>query len=83
MALYSSQGAYGNLSDFQTLVPAWENYVNLKYLNDPTWPFNISVESYDVLTDFDIVNRTMTTRYKINLYVYIYICMYICICIYI
>jgi hypothetical protein len=62
MALWSSQGSYGNLSDYQTLVPAWENYVNDKFKNDHSWPFNISLESFDVLTNTTLVELVMEKR---------------------
>jgi hypothetical protein len=62
MALWSSQGANGNLSDYQTLMPHWENYVNNKFKHDHSWPFNISLESYDVLTDPALVKSIMERR---------------------
>jgi hypothetical protein len=62
MVLFSTQGSYANVSDYRTVFPHWQQYVNDKYDNDVTWPFNISLEHTDVQSNISFINIIMEQR---------------------
>lgn len=62
MAIYSTKGTWANISDYQTLLPHWENYLRNKLNGDPTWPLNIVVESWDVMSNVSYIKEIMGNR---------------------
>jgi hypothetical protein len=62
MVLFSTQGSYANVSDYRTVFPRWQQYVNDKYITDKSWPFNISLEHTDVQSNISFINSVMEKR---------------------
>lgn len=62
MLLFSTQGSYANVSDYRTVFPHWQQYVNDKYNNDVTWPFHISLEHTDVQSNISFISSIMEQR---------------------
>jgi hypothetical protein len=62
MILYSTQGNFGNVSDVKTIGPIWEEQVNMKFETNPSWPFHLTLEYWDVKSDCLIIKNDMVTR---------------------
>jgi hypothetical protein len=64
MALYNRKGDMANYTEMHLLAPLWEQYVNNKSLHDPSFPFNVTVDSFDGETNCSLINHIMETRIK-------------------
>jgi hypothetical protein len=51
MVLYETIGEEANRTDIHKLAPVWESYINNKTQTDKTYPFSISVESFETASD--------------------------------
>jgi hypothetical protein len=62
MILYTSIGNRANITSIRQLAPIWEAHVNNNSIHDPTWPFNISVETFETASDCNLIASMMKTR---------------------
>ena len=61
LILYSGQGVYANQTDALMLGKFWEKHLIMKQNLDPSWPFNASVEFFDVQS-----NPSRASNYVLN-----------------
>jgi hypothetical protein len=64
MVLYTSIGTEANRTDIRDLAPVWERYINNKTTFDSTWPFNITVETFETASDCERITTIMETRFN-------------------
>jgi hypothetical protein len=62
MVLYTSIGSQANRTDIRLLAPVWESYVNNKTTFDSSWPFNITVETFETTSECEMIATIMETR---------------------
>lgn len=62
MVLYSSIGKLANMTNIQQLAPIWELHMNNKSIYDSKWPFDISVETFEIATDCEVISTVMLAR---------------------
>lgn len=62
MVLYSSIGKLANMTNIRQLAPIWELHMNNKSIYDSKWPFDISVETFEIATDCEVISTVMLTR---------------------
>jgi ABC-type arginine transport system ATPase subunit len=58
LVMYSSDGELAFISDTFTVAKRWQQHLAERLRNDVTWPFNATVELFDVHSSF-----TVTTNY--------------------
>ena len=64
MIFYNSAGAYTNFSNPLILGRAWDAHLKSKLLNDPTWPFNATIEFYDAQSSATKVTSICKSRFS-------------------
>ena len=62
MFLYSSIGGYANYTDLKFLAPYWQTHIKSMIQQHPTWPFDVSIEIYDIQSNCTLIKSIMETR---------------------
>ena len=63
MVLYSSIGGYANYTDLKFLAPHWQTHVKTMIKQHPTWPFDVSIEIYDIQSNCTMIKSIMESRF--------------------
>ena len=64
LILYSGEGIYANQSDTLMVGSFWYKHLLQKQLNDRTWPFNSTVEFFDVQSNQGILTSFLNARLR-------------------
>ena len=63
MVMYSGSGSFWGISDTYTVAKKWQSLLQEKVRTDPTWPFDASLEFYDVKSDMMLTTNILTWRF--------------------
>jgi len=66
VVFYSSTGVYSNVADPYFLGTFWQANLWNKLANDPNWPFNATLEYFDLKSDTALVSNFCNARFVSN-----------------
>jgi len=67
LILYSLEGNYANYTDLRFIAPYWQQHVITKveeYSPMKLWPFNLTLEYFDIKSDCKLIDELLTKRYS-------------------